>query len=104
MPKTTITVETESLTIVRRARVASGWCPQCHADVAAACVHEASWPVADAARVSQWADGVGVHRWRGADGSTWLCAQSLAQQLGADALRGLLGHAPTASDSNDSAP
>jgi hypothetical protein len=107
MTTTKITVETESLTIVRRAHVAARWCPQCGAEVPAVCVHQAPspmTPMTDALRATRWADGAGVHRWQAVDGSTWLCGQSLAQQLGSQELQQLLGDPPDGSTPNRSEP
>jgi hypothetical protein len=94
MATTRITVETESVTIVRRARVSSGWCPHCRADVAALSTPQAPWTESDGARTAQWVEVVGVHQWRDADGVLFLCIRSLTQRFGADVLNGLVAVPP----------
>jgi len=92
MSTTTITVETETLTIVRRARVTRAWCPRCHAEVetvAAALDAQALAP--PAVNPARWAAETGVHCWASDDGRTRLCLRSLAHRLGTRALGELLG-------------
>ena|SRR6476659_3601467 len=88
MATTRITVETESVTIVRRGRVSSGWCPHCRAEVAVLSTQDTRplRPESGVARAAEWAENVGVHQWRDTEGVLWLCIRSLTQRFGAGVL------------------
>ena len=74
---TRITVETETVTLVRRAKVAVGWCPECHAEADVITLDEQS--LADeetATQIQQWIATGNLHMCR-AQGRVQLCVQSL---------------------------
>jgi len=81
---TRITVETESVAIVRKRTIAPGWCPNCGAEVDAV--------ILDATLTSQIQDrhSTGkVHVWQEPCGLTRLCLSSLLQSIeAAEAQRG----------------
>ena len=92
MSTTTITVEVQTLTIVRRARVTRAWCPRCHEEVdAVAAVLDAKALAPPALDPARWAAEAGVHCWANDEGRTLLCLRSLARPLGTRALGKLLG-------------
>jgi hypothetical protein len=74
--KTRITVQTESVAIVRKGTIAPGWCPDCGGEVDAV--------ILDATLTSQIQDrhSTGkVHVWQEPCGLTRLCLSSLLQSI-----------------------
>ena len=75
---TRITIETEMLTIVRRAKAAMGWCPECRAEVDVITVDSESLAEPDtAAQIQQWLGTSKLHLWQTPNGPAQLCVQSL---------------------------
>jgi hypothetical protein len=75
-----ITVETETLTIVRRGKLATGWCPECRAEVEVITVDDES--LADpttSGQIQQWLGTSKLHLWQTANGSAQICVKSLLQ-------------------------
>ena len=89
MVKTTkITVETESLTIIRRARTVVAWCPDCHAEV------EVISPGSDgsaegisAAQLERWLATDKLHVCQPTAGPTQICLPSLLRCFEPEAQR-----------------
>jgi hypothetical protein len=77
MKTTRITIETETLTIVHRAQIASAWCPECCTEERVITLDAASLEdPGNAAEIERWRRTGKLHRWRQA-GSTLLCLKSL---------------------------
>jgi hypothetical protein len=75
---TKITVETETLLIVRRARVDLAWCPDCRANVETFTLD--AYSVAEpatAAQVREWLATGKLHSWKADDGLARICVRSL---------------------------
>ena len=71
-----MTVETEALMIVRRAKAVQAWCPDCHAEVAVIAVNGGSDA---AARIREWLAAGKLHCWWPANGPAQICVPSLLQ-------------------------
>ena len=79
MKTTKITVETETLTIVRRAQLASAWCPKCCAEGRVITLDAKSLKdPGNAAEIERWRRTGKLHLWRQA-GSTLLCVKSIRE-------------------------
>ena len=78
-PKTTrITVETETLLVIRHAKTVSAWCPGCRAEVdAVALKNDSLAEPALAAQIQEWLDTGKLHVCRIADGPAQICLTSL---------------------------
>gem|GEM_PF-1433383 len=78
-PKTTrITVETETLLVIRRAKTVSAWCHGCRAEVNVVALENDSFAeLAVAAQIQEWLDTGKLHVCRIADGPTQICLTSL---------------------------
>ena len=77
---TRITVETETFLVVRRAKAALAWCPECCAEVDVITLTEDSFSEpATAAQVEAWLRTGRLHLWYFADGTTQICVPSLLQ-------------------------
>ena len=77
---TRITVETDTFLVVRRAKAAPGWCPECAADVEVVTLTPDSFAEpATAAQVEQWLTTGKLHLWHNADGAVQICVTSLLQ-------------------------
>src|SRR5271165_449324 len=85
---TRITVETDTLMVVRRARTISAWCPDCRAEVDAIALGSDSLAeAATAAQVQQWLDSGKLHYWQHADGPAQICVPSLLQSIESEGVR-----------------
>lgn len=79
---TRITVETETLTTIRRAKAAMGWCPGCRAEVEVIALdNESVTALATAAQFQQWLGTGKLHMWQSRIGPTQLCIRSLLRCL-----------------------
>ena len=79
MVKTTkITVETEGLTIVRKARTLLAWCPDCQAEVEMILLDgHATAGDLSASQLEGWLATDRLHVWRPAIGPAQICLTSL---------------------------
>jgi hypothetical protein len=77
---TRITVETETLTVFRRAKAGVSWCPECRAEVDVITLTDDSFSEpATAAQVEAWLRTGNLHFWRFASGPAQICVPSLLQ-------------------------
>jgi hypothetical protein len=76
---TRITVETETLVLVRRAKALFAWCPDCRAEVDVIALDKLTEPVA--AQIHEWFGANDLHFWQMAEGSVRICVKSLLQSL-----------------------
>jgi hypothetical protein len=77
---TRITVETESLMVVRRAKAVVAWCPDCHAEVDVITLSQDSFSEpTTAAHVQRWLGTGSLHLWQSAEGAVQMCVRSLLQ-------------------------
>jgi hypothetical protein len=85
---TRITIETETLMIVRRAKTALGWCPDCHAEVDVITLENDNLaePVT-AAQIQEWLATGKLHLWQAPNGATRICVTSLLQCFGLEEAR-----------------
>jgi hypothetical protein len=74
---TRITVETDTLMIVHRAKASLAWCPDCRAEVNVITVNESLAEPAAATQIREWLATGKLHFWQQADGSAQLCVPSL---------------------------
>jgi hypothetical protein len=80
---TRITVETETLVIVRHAKAALAWCPGCRAEVDVVILDSDSLiEPATAAQIHQWQATGKLHLSQPANGPTQICVSSLLQCFG----------------------
>jgi hypothetical protein len=85
---TRITVETDTLMVVRRARSISAWCPDCRAEVDAIALGSDSLAeAATASQVQQWLDSGKLHYWQHADEPAQICVPSLLQSIESEGVR-----------------
>lgn len=91
-PKTIrMTVETETLMIVHRAKVVLAWCPDCHAEVAVITVNlDATVYPFTATQIREWLDTGKLHWWQPANGPAQICVPSLLQCFESQQLRKFL--------------
>jgi hypothetical protein len=82
---TRITVETETLLVIRRAKSDLAWCPECRAEVDAITLDNDSLaePVT-AAQIQEWLGISKLHFWRPANGPSQICLPSLFRCLELD--------------------
>jgi hypothetical protein len=75
---TRITVETDTFLVVRRAKAALAWCPDCRAegDVITLTRDSISDP-ATAAQVEGWLRTSNLHLWHSPEGAVQICVTSL---------------------------
>jgi|SRR5215467_10217853 len=79
---TRITIETEALTIVHRAKLASAWCPECLAESSVVTLGSKSLEDPDnATEIGRWRSTGKLHLWQAANRSTQLCVKSLLECL-----------------------
>jgi hypothetical protein len=77
---TRITVETESLMVVRRAKAVVAWCPDCHAEVDVITLTQDSFSeLPTAAQMQRWPGAGKLHLWQSAEGTVQICVTSLLQ-------------------------
>ena len=75
---TKITVETETLMVVRQAKATRGWCPECRAEVDLITLDDNTLADTSATVHTQDCFVAGkVHFWQTADGPTQICLTSL---------------------------
>jgi hypothetical protein len=82
-----ITVETDTVIIVRQARTAPGWCPVCRAEVDVITLDSAS--VAEpgsGARLQDWLNTGKLHFWQSPNGPAQICLPSLLHCFELDGL------------------
>jgi hypothetical protein len=80
---TRITVETETLIIVHRAKAALDWCPDCRAEVDVITLDRDSlFELATTAQIHEWQSTGKLHLWQPAHGLTRICVTSLLQCIG----------------------
>lgn len=70
---TKITVETETVTILRTASTALAWCPQCGAEVEVIATESGNL----SSQIQEWHRAGKVHVWREASGEIRICLSSL---------------------------
>ena len=73
---TRITVETESVAIVRTRTTAPGWCPDCGAEVDAVILDPTL-----TSQIQEWHSTGKVHVWQEPGGPTRLCLSSLLRSI-----------------------
>ena len=80
-PKTIrMTVETETLMIVRRAKAVLAWCPNCRGEVAVITVNvNSNTDAVAAAQIREWLDTGKLHSWQPANEPVQVCVPSLWQ-------------------------
>jgi probable HAF family extracellular repeat protein len=77
---TRITVETDTLMVIRRAKAVLAWCPDCHAQVNVIALGSDSLAeAATAAQLQQWLDTGKLHLWQQGNGPAQICVPSLLQ-------------------------
>ena len=80
---TRITVETERLIVVRRAKATLAWCPDCRAEVDVITLdHDSFIEPATAAQIDAWQSTGKLHLWQPAHGLARICVTSLLQCVG----------------------
>jgi hypothetical protein len=85
---TRITVETETLMIIRRAKVALAWCPECLSEVEVIMLDGGSLAEPFTAElVRKWLAAGRLHLWRTADGLARICVPSLLHCLDLEDVR-----------------
>jgi hypothetical protein len=79
---TRITVETETLRVVHRGKLATGWCPECRGEVEVITVdNESPKDPTNSTQIQQWLHTSKLHLWQTANGPAQLCVKSLLQCL-----------------------
>jgi hypothetical protein len=77
---TRITVETETLLIVRRAKADLAWCSECRAEVDVITLDNDTLAEPNAAaQIQEWLGTSKLHCWRSANGPAQICLPSLFQ-------------------------
>ncbi len=81
MQRTTrITVETDTFLVVRRAKAALAWCPDCSAEGDVITLTQDSFlEPATATQVEAWLRTGKLHLWRNGEGAVQICVTSLLQ-------------------------
>jgi hypothetical protein len=75
---TRITVETETLLLIRRAKALLAWCPGCRAEVDVITLDDDTLAeLVTAAQIQAWLGTSKLHFWRTADGPIQICLTSL---------------------------
>lgn len=75
-----ITVETDTVIVVRQAKTACAWCPKCGAEVEVITLEIASiTEEAATAQLQEWLSTGKLHLWQIADGPAQICLASLLQ-------------------------
>lgn len=83
--KTRITVEIESMTILRSARLESGWCAECEAEVQVITLaKEGGRDPEGVKQIEQWQATKELHGWVNADGVQQMCLKSLMRCMDLD--------------------
>jgi hypothetical protein len=77
---TRIIVDTDTFLVVRRAKAALAWCPECCAEVdAITLTRDSISDPASAAQVEGWLRTSNLHLWHSTEGAVQVCATSLLQ-------------------------
>ena len=77
---TRITVETETLLVIRGAKAFLAWCPSCRAEVDVIALGNDSLAGSiTAAQIQEWLGTSGLHFWQTANGPAQICLPSLFQ-------------------------
>jgi probable HAF family extracellular repeat protein len=77
---TRITVETDTLMVIRRAKAVFAWCPDCHAEVNAITLDsDGVTQAATAAHLQRWLETGKLHFWQQANEAAQICVPSLLQ-------------------------
>ena len=80
--RTRITIETDSLLILRGRKSLRAWCPQCDAAAEMIPLKDAgAVSTLSAAEVKAWLESAGLHRITTAQGVVMICLNSLLAQL-----------------------
>lgn len=75
-----VTVETDTLMVVRRAKAVTAWCPACGVQVDAITLTPDSFSEpAAAAEMKQWLAAGKLHLWSSEEGAVQVCVTSLLQ-------------------------
>lgn len=75
---TRITVETESLVVIRRAKTVLAWCPECLSNVESITLDVSSLAQpATSAQIREWLATGRLHLWQPVDGTAQICVTSL---------------------------
>lgn len=75
---TRITVETETLMIIRRAKAALDWCPYCRAEVDVITLDNDGFAEpSTASQIQEWLGTGKLHLWQPATGPAQICVASL---------------------------
>lgn len=83
MKTTRITIETETLIVIRRAQASSTWCPECRAQVDVISLHkDGLTELATEAHIQEWLDTGKLHLWKSAGEAPQICVTSLLQCFG----------------------
>ncbi len=88
MKTTRITVETETVMIVRHAKTASAWCPDCRAEVDVITLDNDSLaePIT-AAHIREWVGTGKLHFWQKPNEPAQICLSSLLRCLELEDIR-----------------
>ncbi len=73
---TRITIECQTLLVIRRAKAVLAWCPGCDAEVEVIALDSLAEPVT-AAQIQEWHGSGKLHFWQTANGPTQICLTSL---------------------------
>lgn len=88
MKTTRITVETETLMIIRRAKVALAWCPECRTEVEVITLDSDSLAEPfTAEQIRDWMKTGRLHFWQTIDGPAQICVASLLHCLELEDIR-----------------
>ena len=80
--RTRITVETDSLLILRGRTSRRAWCPRCEAEVEMVAMKETGVMTnLDQAALEEWLSSEDLHRLRSTDGSALICLNSLLARV-----------------------
>lgn len=79
---TTVTIETDSLLILRGRSLARAWCPQCAAEVEMIAMKDTGMiSNLDQPALEEWLTSEELHRSQAADGSVLTCLNSLLARV-----------------------
>jgi hypothetical protein len=96
---TRITVETETLMIIRRAKVALAWCPECLTEVEVIMLDGISLAEPFTAKqIQEWIGTGRLHFWQTADGPAQICVASLVHCLELEDVRNVGSSKPSPLD------
>jgi hypothetical protein len=74
-----VTVESDTLLVVRRAKVVTAWCPVCGAQVEAITLTPESFVEPAAVEMQQWLAMGKLHLWHSDEGAVQVCVTSILQ-------------------------